>query len=64
MALRATRDTYGYEDMGGVEVRRQVFAGQLIPEHYRLERDAVVTDEREGPPAYPLEYAKPKRKGG
>jgi hypothetical protein len=41
MPRKATKDTYGYEDIAGVEVRRIVRAGQNVPDHYRLEDDSA-----------------------
>ena len=45
MALRATRDTYGFENVGSLEhpiaVRRRVMAGQPVPEHWEVDKDAV-----------------------
>lgn len=37
MARKATKDTFAIEDVGGVEVRRQVFAGDVIPSQYQVE---------------------------
>jgi hypothetical protein len=38
MARRATKDTYATEDMGGgTLVRRKVFAGTEVPDHYEVE---------------------------
>jgi hypothetical protein len=31
MPRKATKDTYGIENVGGVEVRRQYFAGDIVP---------------------------------
>lgn len=42
MAKIATRDTYAIERMSdGIEVRRVVKAGDVIPAHYDVEADAV-----------------------
>lgn len=51
MARIATKDAFAWERVGLVpgddtEVRRQVFAGQPIPDHYRVEGDGF----REGGP--------------
>lgn len=36
MALRATKDTYGVENIGGAEVRRLVKAGSIVPPSYTV----------------------------
>lgn len=41
MARKATKDTYAIEEVGGVEVRRQVFAGDTVPDSYQLEDDST-----------------------
>jgi hypothetical protein len=38
---KATKDTYATEDIGGTEVRRQVFAGDIVPDSYQLEDDST-----------------------
>jgi hypothetical protein len=55
MALRAVRDTYGYELVtpatateDALEVRRRIVAGQQVPPHYRLEDESAV-QESSGP---------------
>lgn len=40
MALRATKDTYAIEVIGGVEVRRQVKAGDIIPVNWTVDDGA------------------------
>lgn len=58
MARRAIKDTFAFEQVGlapgdDTEVRRQVIAGQPIPDHYRVEdSDAFV--EEEGAPVVGL----------
>jgi hypothetical protein len=47
MALKATKDTYGFENVGGVEVRRLVKAGDVVPSTYRIE-DSSATEEITG----------------
>lgn len=37
MAKKALQNTYGYETVGGVEVRRLIVAGDIVPDHYRVE---------------------------
>jgi len=37
VARKALKNTFGYENVGGVEVRRLVRAGRLIPDAYRVE---------------------------
>lgn len=37
MAKKALKNTYGYEVVGGVEVRRLIVAGDVVPDHYRVE---------------------------
>lgn len=41
MARVATKNTYGTEMVGGVEVRRLVVAGDPVPDHYNVDSDAV-----------------------
>jgi len=41
VARKATKDTYATENVGGVEVRRHVFAGDVVPEQYDIEDGAV-----------------------
>lgn len=41
MALKATKDTYGFEMIGGVEVRRLIKAGDNVPPTYRVEDSDV-----------------------
>lgn len=36
MPKLATKDTYGTELVGGVEVRREVFAGTVVPDSINL----------------------------
>jgi hypothetical protein len=43
----AKRDTYGIEDVGGAEVRRQVKAGDPIPPNIKVDEDDVIV--RDGP---------------
>lgn len=52
MPRRAVRDTYGIERIGNVEVRRVVKAGQLVPEHYQVDEDALETVDSLGYPGY------------
>lgn len=48
MARRATKDTYGTDDVGGgTEVRRRVFAGDIVPDHWSVEEGT--TEEIPGP---------------
>lgn len=37
MPRKATRNTFGFENVAGVDVRRRVVAGKPIPDHYRVE---------------------------
>lgn len=58
MARRATKDTFAFERVGIApgdesEVRRQVIAGQLVPDHYRVE-DGSAVEETDGPPGVGL----------
>jgi len=46
MPRKATKDTYGVEMLGGVEVRRQIFAGEMIP--VTIEVDEGDYEEVEG----------------
>lgn len=39
----ARKDTYGIEDVGGVKIRRRIFAGRPIPDH--LEVDSADYDD-------------------
>lgn len=32
----ARRDTYGIENVGGVQIRRRIFAGSQIPDHLEV----------------------------
>jgi hypothetical protein len=48
MVRVARRDTYGLEDIGGVKVRRRIFAGRPIPSHYEVESGAF--EEMDAPP--------------
>lgn len=57
MVRVARRDTYGIEDIGGVPVRRRVFTGQPIPDHYDVESDAF---EDQGAPPEPDAAAQDK----
>jgi hypothetical protein len=46
MALKATKDTYAFEDVGSREtgpilVRRKVMAGQHVPAHWDVAANAV-----------------------
>lgn len=41
MARKATKDTFATETVGGVEVRRRVFAGDVVPEQYDVEGGSV-----------------------
>lgn len=36
MARKALKDTFAIEQVAGVEVRRQIMAGALIPSHYQV----------------------------
>lgn len=58
MARRATKDTFAFEPAGpDIEVRRKVFAGQMIPDGYRLESESAAEDVGESAPTgYPHEY--------
>lgn len=51
MARKATRDTYGIEIVGGVEVRRLVKAGDVIPDTYSVEGGSVEGGPAEAPAA-------------
>lgn len=42
MARKATKDTYAVENVGGEEVRRQVFADTMVPDHYEVEDDSAI----------------------
>lgn len=37
MARKAIKNTYGIDVQGGVEIRRKVVAGQVVPNSYQLE---------------------------
>jgi hypothetical protein len=37
MPLKVTEDTFATEEIGGVEVRRKVKAGQLVPDNWSVE---------------------------
>lgn len=50
MARRATKDTYGIDSVGGVEVRRLVFAGQMVPPGLQVEEGSY--EEVEGGTTY------------
>lgn len=39
MPRKATKDTWGTENIAGVEVRRKVMAGDIIPAHIDLKDD-------------------------
>lgn len=45
MARKAIRNTYGFETVAGVEVRRLVIAGSEVPEHYRVDEGALESGE-------------------
>jgi hypothetical protein len=47
MAKMANRDTYALEHISGVDVRRVVKAGDIVPDHYVLE-DGELVDVPEG----------------
>jgi len=49
VAQKATKDTFAIENVGGVEVRRKVFAGDMVPEQYEVEGGATeeVEDKNE-----------------
>ena len=48
MVKIAKEDTYATEDVGGgVTVRRQVKAGQPVPDHYNVEGDAETVEQSE-----------------
>lgn len=50
MVRIAKKDTYATEDVGGgVEVRRQIFAGQPVPEIYDIDPGDVEEQESSGP---------------
>lgn len=52
MARKAIKNTYGYETIGGVEVRRIIRAGKLIPPTYRVHEGAYEeVPDQEGPAA-------------
>jgi hypothetical protein len=46
MARKATKDTYAIDSSSGVEIRRRVFAGQVVPNAYQLEEGSY--EEVEG----------------
>lgn len=62
MSRRATKDTFAFEAVGpDLEVRRKVFAGQLVPDEYRVENDRDVEDVGEvAPTGYPHQYTRGK----
>ena len=70
MVRVARRDTYGLEDIGGVKVRRRIFAGRPIPSHYEVESgafdelDAPPLENPEPEPAAPEPEPQPKPTGG
>jgi hypothetical protein len=51
MARVATKNTYGIETIGGVEVRRLVKAGDPVPDHYEVDGDAVREVDQGSSPA-------------
>lgn len=72
MVRVARRDTYGLEDIGGVKVRRRIFAGRPIPTHYEVDSGAfeemdapspVVTEPQAPEPAM-TPGPQPKPTGG
>ncbi len=57
MTRRATKDTFATEAVGpDLEVRRKVFAGQLVPDQYDVPAGAVEDIGDVGPTGYPHEY--------
>jgi hypothetical protein len=70
MVRVARRDTYGLEDIGGVKVRRRIFAGRPIPSHYEVESgafedmDAPPMETPDPEPVAPEADPKPKPTGG
>jgi hypothetical protein len=50
MPKRATKTTFAYEPVGltpgdNTEVRRQIVAGQFVPDHWRPENEADLSEE-------------------
>lgn len=56
MVRIARQDTYGLEDIGGVKVKRRIFAGRPFPDHYEVDRGAF--DDPSAPPAKAPKAAK------
>lgn len=44
MPLKATKDTYGFENVGGVEVRRLIKAGDVVPSTYTVDDSSAVEE--------------------
>lgn len=63
MPRKAIKDTFAVEQIAGVEVRRAIFAGQLIPSVYEVDDDAyeeVQGGEESYGPSITKETAKSK----
>jgi hypothetical protein len=71
MARRAVNNGFAYEQVGmtpgdDTEVRRQIFVGQIVPDHYRVENEGDVVEEELpvfGLGAAPQEYKHALGKG-